>query len=688
MRVKSWFHSISVKLLMTLMGISAFTGLLISVILTAHEYVEIEEMESSQLHSMAEILAPSLTAAVIFQDEITAQELINPLSRQGNIVDVLVTDNQGSIFTHIVNESKSSLAYGSNVNTVEIPLRIEEFKYGTLIIHSDDSEMQERRVFYRNFLLIVMGIVFAISFGLALILRNLFIKPILSLTSVADGVIETRNYSLRAKKLSNDEVGSLTSYFNVMLEKMERREQDLEARVLERTTKLEVANEKLHEQAYRDSLSGLPNRRYLQENIQDYIDRNVKGERTHFALLFIDLDGFKEVNDSMGHDYGDVLLIGVGKRIKNAIREQDTVARMGGDEFNVLLRDIDCSDSVLTIAEKIQAHLAESFFLNGEQVYVTCSIGIAMFPEHGDTVETLIKHADLAMYDAKNIGRNCYQFFSYRMLDDLLEKRRMTDDLRSGIANNEFQLYFQPIIDMQSNAIKKAEALIRWNHPEKGMVPPLEFIGIAEETGLIKELGAWVARTASAEVARLRRELDPDFKVSINVSPSQLKGDSEWMLNWFDYMEELEVDKDAIIVEITENMMMESEDTVRMNLNKLRDKGISIAIDDFGVGYSSLSYLQEMEVDVLKIDRSFVDNIDKDNNSLALCRAMVMIAHQLNISVVAEGVETDMQKHKLIELGCDFGQGYLFDRPMPTEEFTEKYQAYMDMCEESERKKA
>ncbi|PJC87452.1 GGDEF domain-containing protein [Vibrio sp. HA2012] len=672
MKYTMMFRSISVKLLFTLMGISLFTGLLTSSILTAHEMKAAERSDREKIILMANILLPSLTAAVLFDDEQTAQELINPLKNNGNILRVQVTDTQDSIIAQVENEH-TVRSPNSEISVLKLPLMIENKFYGYLGIESDDSEIQKRISFYEDFLLIILGIVFVVSFSLAFILRSYFIHPILYLASVADKVTRTRDYSLRARQLSNDEVGALSVNFNSMLEKMESREQDLETRVQLRTTELKIANEKLHQQAYLDSLSGLPNRRFMQEKLQSLLSEQPVRERLPFALMFIDLDGFKEVNDTMGHDYGDILLIRAGERIKQAVRDKDMVARMGGDEFNVLLMDVDSHTEVACIAEDIHASLSDCFHLNGEQVFVTCSIGITLYPEHGDTAETLIKFADLAMYEAKNDGRNCYQFFSGRMLEVALEKRRITEDLRHGIQNDEFELYYQPVVDLASSRVIKAEALIRWNHPEKGFIRPSEFIGLAEDSGLIRELGSWVAKSASREVAIMREEIDPDFQVSINVSPSQFKGTGEWLEDWLGYMAELKLDKSAIIVEITENLLMESEDSVRSNLLKLRDEGISIAIDDFGVGYSSLSYLQEMDVDILKIDRSFVDNLDKDSNSMALCRAMIMMAHQLNIAVIAEGIASDEHKAKLIELGCDYGQGYLFERPMPSDLFRDKY---------------
>lgn len=671
MTLRKLFQSVSIKLLMMMMGISVFTGFLTSSILTVHEIKEAEKSDQEKIVSMANILAPNLTAAVLFNDEDTAQELINPLKEHGNIIRVQVLNSDGGVIAEVDN-TESVTPRNTNLSVTKMPLRMDSNTYGALIIHSDDSEVLKRIDFYKEFLLVILGIVFMLSLVLAMLLRSYFINPILYLASVADKVTKTRNYSLRAKQVSNDEVGALSANFNSMLEKMESRELDLEARVMERTTELNIANKQLHQQAYFDSLSGLPNRRFMREELQSMLGRQAEGNRS-FALLFIDLDGFKEVNDTMGHDHGDILLIRAGERIQQAVRQSDMVARMGGDEFNVLLTDISDKKEIALIAENIHQSLSESFFLHNEHVFVTCSIGITLCPLHGDSVEKLIKYADLAMYEAKNDGRNCYQFFSQHMLDAALEKRRITEDLRHGINNGEFELYYQPIVDLNSGRVTKAEALIRWNHPDQGFLRPAEFIDIAEEAGLIRELGSWIATTASEKVTKMRRLVDPDFKVSINVSPSQFKGSGKWLEEWFAYMDALHLDKSAIIVEITENLLMESEESVRVNLLKLRDEGISIAIDDFGVGYSSLSYLQEMDVDILKIDRSFVDNLDKDSNSIVLCRAMVRMAHHLNISVVAEGISTEVHKNKLMALGCDYGQGYLFEKPMPADIFCDKY---------------
>ncbi|WP_413702380.1 putative bifunctional diguanylate cyclase/phosphodiesterase [Psychromonas sp. KJ10-10] len=393
----------------------------------------------------------------------------------------------------------------------------------------------------------------------------------------------------------------------------------------------------------------------------------------HFAIIALDLDGFKEINDTLGHDYGDLLLQAVTQRIVNILPENAVAARLGGDEFIVLIDKIDNKAIVETTAQNIKLAIIENYNIKNKHVYVTASIGITLFPEDGKTVETLFKYADLAMYKSKELGRNCYQFFNPNMLDLLVKKRKLIEDLRIGLKQGQFELYYQPITDLISGRICKAEALIRWKHPTRGIVSPLEFIPVAEETGLIKELGLWVAKTATSDLSELLALGAEHFQISINVSPEQFKGNDQWITNWFEHMQMLGLNKDAIIVEITENLLMENEDSIRIKLMKLKKHGITIAIDDFGVGYSSLSYLQKMDVDILKIDKSFVDDLVMQSNSRDLCRTMIIMARHLNIQVIAEGIETQEQKKILTDFGCEFGQGYLFSKPLPLEQFKENY---------------
>ncbi|WP_160061286.1 EAL domain-containing protein [Psychromonas sp. L1A2] len=665
------FGSLNAKLLAILMMVALFSSITIAVMFTIYELNTVTKAEQSRLNSIANILAPNLTAALIFQDEVSAKEQIKPLLEQSNIVSTRVEDTSGKVFVGIFSKKNNDVKIFTKLMIVKIPLTMKGVDYGTLTIKADYSLIEQSLMFFSIFLLGILALILILSFILSLFLRKNLIYPLTHLATVAEHVTKTNNYNLRSKVLSTDEVGNLASCFNLMLETIEQRDHSLEEKVLQRTNALKIANSQLTTQAFSDPLSGLPNRRYILDRLSDLITHT---SDTNFAILGLDLDGFKEINDTMGHDYGDLLLIDVSRCISDTLPTSATLARLGGDEFIILVENFSSKATLNQIAIDIHHRLSGGFSIKNKHVYVTVSIGIATYPEDGNTVENIVKYADLAMYKSKETGRNCHHFFNAIMLDDVLKKRELIDDLRSSIVNNEFELYYQPIIDLSTNKIRKAEALIRWHHPVRGMVPPLEFISVAEEVGLIVEIGEWVARTAAQDLADLKKlGADEHFQISVNVSPIQFKDGGQWMSHWFEYVAGLGLSHDAIIVEITENLLMESEESVRSQLTKLKKQGVPIAIDDFGVGYSSLSYLQKMDVDILKIDKSFVDDLETKSNSRDLCQIMIMLAQHLSIQVIAEGIENEEQRMILANLGCQFGQGYLFSKPLPLTLFKQKY---------------
>ena len=664
------FRSLKAKLLAMLMLVAFFSTISIAAMFTIYELNAVTKAEQSRLNSIANILAPNLTAALIFEDQASATEQIKSLQGQSNIVSAQVEDMKGNVFVAVVAEKDNTKQIFTDLMVVKTTLQMQGIDYGVLTIKADYSLIEASLLFFSTFLLVILVLILVLSFILSLFLRKSLIYPLIQLAAVADRVTKTSNYSLRSQVLSTDEVGNLASCFNLMLETIEQRDHSLEETVQQRTTALKVANTQLTTQAFSDPLSGLPNRRYILNKLADLIEHE---KDKKFAVLALDLDGFKEINDTLGHDYGDLLLIAVSKSIASVLGTE-ILARLGGDEFIILVENIISLSDVESISIDIHNHLSKGFVIKGKHVYVTTSIGIAVFPEHGDTVENIVKCADLAMYKSKAAGRNCHHFFNASMLDDVVKKRELVETLRHSLKNNEFELYYQPIVDLSTNKICKAEALIRWHHPIRGLVSPFEFIPVAEEVGLITDIGEWVARTAAQDLAEFKKlNVDTEFQISINVSPLQFKGDGQWMKNWFEYVADLGLSHDAIIVEITENLLMESEENIRYQLTLLRDQGVSIAIDDFGVGYSSLSYLQKMDVDILKIDKSFVDDLETESNSRDLCKVMIMLAQQLNIQVVAEGIENEEQKQYLLEAGCQFGQGYLFSKPMPFLQFQENY---------------
>lgn len=437
---------------------------------------------------------------------------------------------------------------------------------------------------------------------------------------------------------------------------------------------LEMEKERVQRLAHYDSLTGLPNRQLLLDHMKLAIAQAQRHER-QAAVMFLDLDRFKSVNDSLGHSFGDLLLKEAAERIAVCIREGDTVARMGGDEFVILLHEIggnqseSATQSAAIVAEKIRNIISIPFFLKDIEVVVTPSIGIAIYPSDADNASDLIKNADAAMYHAKGKGRNNCQFFASEMNSAIVERLSMENYLRRAMERDEFVLHYQPQMDVRSGLIVSAEALIRWNNSNGEWVPPEKFIHLAEECGLIFPIGEWVIRTACAD-AKLWLEEYPHFKrVAVNVSPQQFR-QPDFVKKVSKILAEIDFRPDNLELELTEGALMHDVEAVTEKLKELKEIGIGLSIDDFGTGYSSFSYLKSFSIDALKIDRSFIQGVATDNNDASITRAIISMARRLNISVVAEGIETQEQLAFVKKYGCHIYQGRLFSMPVSRGEFT------------------
>ncbi|MCW9016575.1 MAG: EAL domain-containing protein [Kangiellaceae bacterium] len=436
--------------------------------------------------------------------------------------------------------------------------------------------------------------------------------------------------------------------------------------------RLRSANKKLEErerevwhQANFDFLTGLPNRRCFHHRLKDTLAASKRSGRP-FSLLLIDLDGFKNVNDTMGHDQGDQLLVEVARRIKSSLRSTDTLGRLGGDEFVVIL---DCGDqqrNIDLVVNRILLCLRAPFDLS-EQVIISASIGISVCPNDSSNPVELLKQADQAMYEAKNLGRGRFCYFNSKMQQDAIDHMSLIRDLRVAINEEQFELYYQSIVNQKSGEIEKIEALIRWQHPTLGLISPDKFIPALEETKLIIPVGEWVFQESIKQLKIWQQSYSNKLRMSINVSPVQFR--STQLLDWGDQVEKLGMSPSSITLEITESLFMESRKSTNYHLNHLREKGFQIALDDFGTGYSSLAYLRQFKIDCLKIDKSFVRNLTENSSDLALCEAMISMAHKLGLKVIAEGVETKEQQQLLTKANCDYGQGYLYSWPINSEDF-------------------
>jgi len=433
-------------------------------------------------------------------------------------------------------------------------------------------------------------------------------------------------------------------------------------------TERKKSEELIWQQANFDTLTGLPNRRMFHDRLEQEIKKAHRAGLP-MVLMFLDLDRFKEINDTLGHDMGDILLKEASRRLSSCVRESDTVARLGGDEFGIVLGELDDPGIVERVSQDILRKLAEPFRLGVETAHISASIGITLYPEDATGVEALLKNADQAMYAAKRQGRNRTGYFTPSMQETAQNRMRLANDLRGALVDQQFRLVYQPIVELASGVIHKAEALIRWQHPTRGLVSPMEFIPISEDTGMINDICEWVFHEAARQAGRWRVTHHAVFQVSVNVSPTRFHRDDGFHHAWLKHLRKLGLPGQSIAVEITEGLLLDASAAVTEQLLALRDMGIQVSLDDFGTGYSSLSYLKKFDIDYLKIDQSFVRNLAPASDDLALCQAIIVMAHKLGLKVIAEGVETEAQRVLLTAAGCDYAQGYLFSRPVPAEEF-------------------
>lgn len=505
----------------------------------------------------------------------------------------------------------------------------------------------------------IATLVFGVMVAMNLI--KVITYPINTLVN-ATRMITSGNLGYMIDYQDKTEFGELASHFNAMSVSLKNSYTKLEEEI---TVRKKEEEQHIYD-AFHDALTGLPNRALFMDRLQHVITASQRRHGTpYYAVLFLDMDRFKTINDSLGHIIGDQLLVVVGRKMADCIRPGDTVARLGGDEFAILLENISELSHAVDVAERVQKKLTVPLDVKGHEIFTSVSIGIALASERYERPEQVLRDADIAMYEAKGRGTSSYEIFDAKMHANILDRLQLEADLRGAADHKEFILYYQPIIDLNTQRLIGFEALVRWNHPKRGLIYPMEFIPLAEETGLIYHIGEWILHEACRELKLLqvRYPVRPPLTMSVNISSKQFT-QQDLVSKLSGFVTETGVDPNTLALEITESMIMENVDAAVETMSQLREMGIHLHIDDFGTGHSSLSYLHRFPVDALKIDRSFISRLSTGGTNREIITSIISLANSLHCDVIAEGVEMEHQLSKIQELHCGYGQGFLFARPM------------------------
>jgi diguanylate cyclase (GGDEF)-like protein len=693
--------SIRRKLTLIIMIIVTVSLLLASVAFITSDRLYTQKNVGNNLRIMADMIAANTTAALLFGDSPAAVETLSFLSTENNIEAGVIYDSDHEVFASYTKKDldeklpdasamDKNLLFWSDHVELFTDINYQGEVIGNIYLRSDLKAVHERLSWFLTIVAGVLLVSLLVAFALLSQMQHIITAPLLRLSAIARRITTERSYSLRVQDTGKDEMGILIHDFNTMLEEIESRDdqlkrhkQELEERVTQRTMELEQANRQLalsKEQAesvakrmeyhaHHDDLTGLPNRVLMNDRLGTAL-AHARRDQSMLAILFLDLDRFKLINDSLGHATGDQLLRGVSRRLKGCLREGDTVARLGGDEFMILLPHITSSADAGRIGNKIIEVLTEPCNCNGHDLHITTSVGISIFPHDGTDPETLIKHADISMYRAKDLGRNKVAYFTQEM--NLTSRKRLALEtcLRRALSDNQFSLFYQPKVDISQNRIAGVEALLRWELPGSGSISPLEFIPIAEESGLIIPIGEWVLQTAFAQLREWHEAGFPDLTIAVNLSSVQLARPG-----FENILESALIDSGinpaCAELEVTENVAMKNIESASATLGKLKKLGVTIAMDDFGTGYSSLSYLRQLPIDTVKLDKSFVSGIPESKEDSLIAQAIIAMAGSLNMSLVVEGIETIRQLNFFRQQGCTLAQGYLFSKPVTATEMLE-----------------
>ncbi|MBR9883338.1 MAG: EAL domain-containing protein [Oceanospirillales bacterium] len=673
-------RSLRRKLTVVLMLVSTTVLALASLGFAVNDWNNMRSTVFDRMGAQAAIIGGNSVSALLFSDSESAHRTLATLESDQEIVASMLFDAQGELFaSHIRQGQALSLELPPRERGdfrgylyVNKPVVFDGEQLGRVVLLFEPKQwdaLQRERLSIVSVLFLVSVLV---AVGLASLSQRFVTAPILQLAKTARGITRTRNYRLRAQCTTSDEIGELADDFNAMLDEIEQRERELqqaqselEAKVNERTTELLELTRQFEHQAFHDALTGLPNRMTFDRDLERSI---AIARRTghQLAVMFLDLDRFKAINDTLGHAIGDRLLVQLAKRLNGLLRETDTLARLGGDEFAVLLVETS-PDAAAEVAGKLIQAINQPVEIDSYSLRVTTSLGISVCPDDSRDAGTLLKNADTAMYFSKDVGRNRFSFYAKEM-NARSERRLMLEGkLRSVVAEQRLQVHYQPKYDAMSGKIAGVEALVRWFDEDEGSISPEEFIPLVEDCGLVGEIDEFVTRRACQDLMSLKTDRCPALTLAVNFSPAHfihrgLHDRIESTLTSTGFP------GDLLEVEVTEAVVASEEAHLHEYLNQIRGLGVRLAIDDFGIAYSSLSRLKQLPINTLKIDRSFIRDIGDDSDDEVIVRTIIDMAHNLNLKVVAEGVETQAQLEFIRRHGCDQVQGYLFSKPMPIDQ--------------------
>jgi diguanylate cyclase (GGDEF)-like protein len=634
------------------------------------------ELETS-VSTYAKMVADSSSAALVFDDREAAQEILTALAPATELTYAAILRIDGTPFADVAMQGErpqidarilphdSTLSYGPDFIEHYEPIFIDSTHHGVVYMRATTRGITGHVQRYVIMVAAVGLTVILLSIPLLLRLQRNVTGPLEYLTSLMRRVSIEKDYSVRAAVPALDEIGSLAEGLNNMLSQIQGQDSALKRELRER----ENAEKRLNVLAHYDHVTNLPNRNFFNEHLVLVLKRCQELE-SMFGVIFVDLDNFKLINDTLGHDVGDRLLNQVANRLVGSLREGDIACRLGGDEFAIIVGDIASPADAEVVAEKALRSLAGPFNIGESEIYTTASIGISIAPTDGDDMHELLRNADTAMYFAKDGGKNTYRLYSQEMKGKAHKRLALENSLRRALDRDEFLIHYQPQFDIKTNKVIGAEALLRWKHPDYGMVGPNEFISTAEETGLIVRIGEWLLRQALLDMKSIAEIQRYPLSLSINFSGRQFKEDNIAQRILM-ILNEASAQPSQLIIEITETTLMDASDKTMAKMDMLRAAGISLSLDDFGTGYSSMSYLKRFPITRLKIDRSFVHDVPHDPDDAAIVEAIIAMGKALRMEVIAEGVETQEQLEFLKQSGCENYQGYLFARPMSKEKFIE-----------------